>query len=215
MATYSFETDEFEPDFYHLIRDGISRGRLLMFFALKKLVITEDGDIPKQKKPFKDAFELVRRRCDVEFAVIGIRNLPEPLKQPKLRFRMAGLEDDPEKQEISLDLNPQVDVNTLNPNIGQVFRFLDVELTEDPLYLPLLEVYIDNEGMMAENYFTIESLIGYCEWAREGRLEYIRKKFAASSREKLVTLQNKKKDVSDNRSSVLTSMSPRRPLTFS
>ena len=93
--------------FHHIMKDGVSQGRILAAFHLYKL--------PKKRNLLKDEYrravefanaekDLVKSK--VEFCVVGIRNLPSPVKNPQMRIRIA--------------IDPPFDKNLTNPSFEQL-----------------------------------------------------------------------------------------------
>ncbi len=49
----------------------------------------------------------------------------------------------------------------MNPNICQIYHFKNVKLPEDPLYLPIFELYVFEQGYTDPIYSFFEPLMYY------------------------------------------------------
>jgi hypothetical protein len=92
---------------------------------------------------------------DIKIGMLGLRNLMRSAYKPHMSFQLTNnfsKDGNNDKQEISL-----VEVNTVNPNFGDIIVFKEVELPCDPLLWPQLEIEIWDEGYMM-------GLMGGCEY---------------------------------------------------
>ncbi len=78
--------EEFKPkfDFYHIIKDGESKGRIMAAFYLFKI---EKGDKIEVKNETQNIIKKFKV-CNFEMPIIGVRNLPNAMEKPVLTIRI-------------------------------------------------------------------------------------------------------------------------------
>jgi hypothetical protein len=72
-------TQSLEPKFYTLMRNGAIKGKLLAFFSY---CVCSKHEISSEK--FRKCFSITQESQDLDFSVIGLRNLDEKLPNPRV-----------------------------------------------------------------------------------------------------------------------------------
>ena len=180
----------FSPKFqyYHVMKDGKSQGRIYAAFHLYKL--------PKKKTlgeedEYKKAVEFNKKnfsKTNLEFAFIGIRNLPSPAQNPQLRIKIAidppsenigeltlqQLKDksffevfiSPNKALLEEDVATSKLATTLgvqNPNFLEKFS-KELEIPKDPKFFPVIEIEFISEGYFKSSYYTEIEIFELVDW---------------------------------------------------
>jgi hypothetical protein len=146
-----YADDAPKPQLYTLMNNAEPQGRILASFTMLKNPKKTFKFEPKKFRTFN------KIKCDIELSFIGIRNLEPAFKDPQLRLRIAGVE---EPQLVTMDKEKGLGdrASYSNPNFIQIATFKDVELPEDPLYIPPVEIELieggENFGTKFMNVFT-------------------------------------------------------------
>ena len=180
------EFTKLEPKLYILYKDGLPQGRLLASFniikATKKL-----GDIDAALNDMKSH----KVPCNLEFAVVGIRNLVPAFKNPTIHMSVAGVN----VQAPPLRSSSELDSDQPNPNFLDVIQIPNVDLPEDPLYLPPIELEIKNNGLMGGSLYCSLQGWEYAEWAVSSRIAEVANIFNAAMVQTTSKAEEKKKEV--------------------
>lgn len=72
-----------EPKFYTLVHEGKITGKILGYFGY---CINSKSDISDSK--FKKCFSITQETYNVDFSVIGLRNLDDKLQKPRVEFNI-------------------------------------------------------------------------------------------------------------------------------
>lgn len=175
---YEFNRGKFIPKFYHLMKDGFSKGRILASFVLMKCAgknienpVEEEAKYDKRLNAHRYKLDTFVTKIDV--SLLGIRNLAAELKRPRGRISIAQ-KGDPKVQDITIKEEDQRNINILD-----VVTFPDVELTKDPRFLPVVEMLIWDEGSN-KKYFTSTPLFEYAsQWQKAQVLQGIQQYYYA------------------------------------
>ena len=176
----SIQDYKLEPKLYTLFNKGEAQGRILASFTLLK----------SPKKSFKfypSDFAVKKIQADVEFSIIGIRNLIPAFKNPVINLKIPGTSAE------SIKIKP-VDINANqyeNPNYIYIAKFENIEISYDAIYLPPLEVEVIDEGsLIKQKYFCTISLIERAVWLKSQKVLEAVNLFAKSSKN---DIRNRKK----------------------
>lgn len=180
LDKYEFGTPKFTPKFYHITKDGQSKGRILAHFALLRNPADADNIKHYEKKALKELkkkMKLKRFKAAVNFSVFGIRNLPTEIKKPVITLIIPHKDGNYVSEPLDLAKKYPMYTPTKNPDILEIISISDVELTEDPLYLPVAEVIVIDQGT-SKKYFMAMPLFEYAqEWQRTTKLHEIAQLF--------------------------------------
>lgn len=89
----------------------------------------------------------------------------------------------------------EIDSDQPNPNFLDVIHFPTIDLPEDPLYLPPIELEIKNNSMMGGSLFCSLQGWEYAEWAVSSRIAEVANIFNAAMVQTTSKPEEKKKDV--------------------
>lgn len=169
-------SSEFAPSFqfYHIMKDGQSQGRILAAFHLYK---NEKKRHQIGKEEFRRAVDFSSNmiKSNLNIAFVGVRNLPSPVQTCQLRIKIAidpplertqNLNDDQLKNNSfieafisskSAELQPGTSskLGTSNPNFLQIFR-KEVEIPRDWRFFPLLEIEFISDGYFKKSIYRTE-----------------------------------------------------------
>ena len=151
-----------EPKLFMLKKEGEPSGRIMAHFTLVKNPKKIDKDFFKRNK-------IKKIKADIEFSLIGIRNLIPAFKNPVIRLKVAGID---QVQEIKLDKEKFPDTDEFsNPNFLRFIKFTNIDLTHEALYLPPLEVELtDEDAFISKKYICNISLIERAVWIKSQRV---------------------------------------------
>lgn len=132
-----------QPHFFHIVNageTGVSQGRLLGEFHISKTFIdAESNPCIRNNGTMK---------CDIEFALIGIRNLIPHYENPDITVSLPGYKmDNNENAEIKIEKMRNSDKG--NPNFLNIVRFTNVNLPIEPIYLPAIYVKIKDNAFLS------------------------------------------------------------------
>jgi len=191
--TYSGFTPFYQ--YYHIMKDGVSQGRILASFHLFKL--------PKKRNPLKEEFRRANDfnplkdiiKSKVEFSLVGVRNLPSPIKNPQMRIRIAidppfeksqtppTLEQIkknsfieeiiiPKKQE-SAAPKEKSSMGTQNPNFLKIYSHI-IEIPKNWKFFPAIEVEFLSEGYFKSNYRSEIQIFEMADWLNDNEKDNAR-----------------------------------------
>ena len=158
----NFDDFTLEPKLYTIQKEGAVQGRIMASFTLIK-------NPKKMSKDFIKNNKIHKIKADLEFSVIGIRNLVPAFKNPVMKIKVAGIS---QVKELKLDKDKDPDVSEfINPNFLEVVKFSDLDLSYEPLYLSPLEVELCDEGaFFSEKFFCTISLVERAVWVKSQRV---------------------------------------------
>ncbi|CAG9335811.1 unnamed protein product [Blepharisma stoltei] len=160
VPLYVCENQWSQPHFFHVINareQGVSQGRVLAEFFIAK------SSIDSSNNPCKRESEATMK-CDIEFAIIGIRNLVPKYEKPEITVTIPGytMEKDV-KAEISVSEVKNKDRS--NPNFLTIIKFKNVTLPVTPIYLPALYIKLKDTAFLSWNEcYTFIPLMPYAHW---------------------------------------------------
>jgi hypothetical protein len=153
-----------QPNFFHLVNpaeEGVSQGRILAEFYITKESFRDQKINPCRR-------DISKHICDVQLAIVGVRNLNPPYRHPKLRVEIPGYTmNDGESKPARIEIVPNDRKDELNPNFLQIVTFPNVELPVEPIYLPAVSVKLIDDFFFGNESFTFIPLISYAHWIRE------------------------------------------------
>ena len=155
----SIEEFHLNPKFYPVYYNGMCTGNILMQLAFVR-------------KPKKGVFnqELVRKHCELikyqytlKFSCIGLRSLDSDFKQPLVRISIPALEKEAvydctnrstkNKVQAQQNIDIQSKLVHKNPNICQILTIEELELPEDMIYWPRVELEFIDQSFLGRRYF--------------------------------------------------------------
>ena len=170
MQIKKIEDYKLEPKIYILYKDGKPQGRILASFTLVK-------NVKKLSDMKVEDYIGPKKKYNIELAVIGIRNLKPAFRNPTIHLRISGYKGNVQPLKCQTDDETE---DFSNPNFLDIVRVKDVELYEDPLYLPIVEVEVKNNKLLGSSLHLTIPLWEYAEWAMSGRLVEVANIFNAS-----------------------------------
>mmetsp|Transcript_4836 Transcript_4836/g.4022 ORF Transcript_4836/g.4022 Transcript_4836/m.4022 type:complete len:413 (-) Transcript_4836:2465-3703(-) len=193
-----------DPELYVIKYDGLPTGRILAHFALfrdrkvKDWRDTVTRIIEKKDKEFRTSLS---KECDIEFAIVGARNLPSALLNASLQVTMPRVfpiekkkqsKNKNKDEEVKVDDQTDPDIyikeirrltdeeedsgmykNTKNPNFCQKIEFLGVRVPQNPLYLPIMTVTLKDSSFFGGTYYIDIPLYEYCDFAKKERVAIV------------------------------------------
>lgn len=149
VPLYICENTWSQPHFFHVIsasEQGVSQGRILAEFYISKTPVSVD------RNPCKRESETLMK-CDIEFALIGIRNLIPKYEKPELTVTIPGymMEEDGKECKAEIVLDDVKNNDKSNPNFLRIVRFKNVMLPKTPIYLPALYIKLKDTAFLSWN----------------------------------------------------------------
>ena len=197
--------DEFtklEPKLYTLYKDGKPQGRILASFTIIRSIksLSKFGDL----KEYLNQKKCQKIPCNVDLAVVGLRNLPSTFKDATIHLNIAGIKKKIEPLKPIDESDDERGPNHTNPNYLSIIKVTDVSLPEDPLYLPPIEIEVKNHsllGILGSSLYCSFFAWEYAEWAPSNRLVEVSNFFntpmigsSTTKEEKKDTSRKEKKD---------------------
>lgn len=186
---------DFTPSFqyYHIMKDGCSQGRIFAAFHLYKLPKKKNDFDPNE---FRRAVDLTHDSIvsKIEFAFVGVRNLPTPVQNPKLlvkisidpkfdRSQLSTYEQIKENSFIEAVIEPKIvefegtsKLGTQNPNFLQLYS-KEIVLPKDWRFYPLIEIDFLDNGFFGSNYRTEIEIFGLVTWLSANEHTYAKNSF--------------------------------------
>ncbi|CAG9328707.1 unnamed protein product [Blepharisma stoltei] len=151
-----------QPHFFHVINAseiGASQGRLLADFYISKTYME-----PENNPCVRNNESIL---CNIDFALIGIRNLVPHYENPSIVISIPGYKmGNGEKAEIQIGHMKNSDKG--NPNFLSILHFPNIELPVEPIYLPAIYVKIKDNAFLSWNEcYTYIPLIPYAQWIKD------------------------------------------------
>lgn len=153
-----------QPNFFHLVNpaeEGVSQGRILAEFFISRESYKDQKINPCRR-------DISKHVCDVQLAIIGVRNLNPPYKHPQLHIEIPGYKmNDGESKPARLMIEPKDVKDASNPNFLEIISFPNVELPVEPIFLPAISVRLVDDFFFGNECFTFVPLISYAHWIKE------------------------------------------------
>ena len=203
---YDLTDEKFHPKFHTLMKKGCVMGRILASIVLMR-VRTKGKESSRQLAEIKEElnrkYEIFARfDAKVTISLLGLRNLAKPLKNPKIRVILNQKNDRKEKviniasKKNNASLGDQEFSETLNPNISSIVTFPLVKLKENPLFLPTVEIIIEDTSSFGKKYFMSMPLFEYAtSWNKATKLQDLHQRYYAGPNQEIKTKKHEVKAI--------------------